>query len=64
MGDCAQMIEIGTARLYDDWSTPPLTQTLESLQEEFAISLVLKAVSGSRLMGSVRAKLIEGPAAF
>jgi GNAT superfamily N-acetyltransferase len=43
------------ARLYDDWSIPPLTQTLESLKEEFATSLVLKAVSGPRIVGSVRA---------
>jgi ribosomal protein S18 acetylase RimI-like enzyme len=48
------------ARLYDDWSIPPLTQTIESLRGEFATSLVLKAVSGSRIVGSVRAKIAEG----
>jgi ribosomal protein S18 acetylase RimI-like enzyme len=48
------------AKLYDDWSIPPLTQTIESLQEEFLGSLVLKAVSGERIVGSVRAKVAEG----
>jgi ribosomal protein S18 acetylase RimI-like enzyme len=44
------------ARLYDDWSIPPLTQSIESLREEFASSVVLKAVDGERIVGSVRAR--------
>ena len=48
------------ARIYDDWSIPPLTQTVESLREEFATSIVLKALSGPRLVGSVRATLAAG----
>jgi ribosomal protein S18 acetylase RimI-like enzyme len=48
------------ARLYGDWSIPPLTQTLEELREEFATTLVLKASVGGRLVGSVRAKVTEG----
>ena len=48
------------ARLYDDWSLPPLTQTLEQLREEFAQSVVLKATDAGRLVGSVRARIAEG----
>ena len=48
------------ARLYDDWSIPPLTQLLEQLQAEFQSSLVLKAVKGNTIVGSVRARLEEG----
>jgi len=48
------------AKLYNDWSLPPLTQSLESLLEEFANSVVLKAMSGERLVASVRAKAADG----
>jgi ribosomal protein S18 acetylase RimI-like enzyme len=44
------------ARLYNDWSLPPLVQTLESLLEEFENSIVLKAVEASEIVGSVRAR--------
>ncbi|MEO8019254.1 MAG: GNAT family N-acetyltransferase [Pseudomonadota bacterium] len=53
------------ARLYGDWTLPPLTQTLENLRAEFATSRVLKAtvedetVAG-KLVGSVRARAENG----
>jgi GNAT superfamily N-acetyltransferase len=47
------------ARLYDDWTLPPLTQTLENLREEFAVSVTLKATEAGRLVGSVRAREAE-----
>jgi ribosomal protein S18 acetylase RimI-like enzyme len=43
------------AQLYNDWTIPPLTQTLESLTLEFNDFVVLKAMEGDRLAGSVRA---------
>lgn len=46
------------ARLYDDWSIPPLTQSLTSLIAEFDASLVMKAMLENRLVGSVRAKVV------
>ena len=52
------------ARLYDDWSIPPLTQDIASLREEFRASLVLKATVADQLVGSVRAKIDEGTAAI
>jgi ribosomal protein S18 acetylase RimI-like enzyme len=44
------------ARRYNAWTIPPLTQSLESLSEEFAGALVLKATLNGQLVGSVRAK--------
>ncbi|HOZ48292.1 MAG TPA: GNAT family N-acetyltransferase [Candidatus Hydrogenedentes bacterium] len=44
------------ARLYDDWTLPPLMQAIESLQEEFGRSIILKAAAGERIVGSVRAQ--------
>jgi len=48
------------ARLYDDWTLPPLTQTLQSLRDEFAASVVLKAMAEDQLVGSVRARETQG----
>ena len=48
------------ARLYHDWNIPPLTQTLESLREEFFAWLILKALDGDRIVGSVRARETAG----
>lgn len=44
------------AMLYNDWTIPPLTQTLEDLSVEFQSSYVLKAIFEGRLVGSIRAK--------
>ena len=44
------------AALYNDWSIPPLTQTIESLIEEFSTSIILKAVAEGQIVGSVRAR--------
>ena len=53
--DLQKLAYLAEARLYGDWTLPPLTQTLESLNEEFADSVVLRALDGTRLVGSVRA---------
>ena len=42
------------AKLYNDWSLPPLTQTIESLLKEFESNIILKAMAGDRIVGSVR----------
>jgi ribosomal protein S18 acetylase RimI-like enzyme len=52
------------ARLYNDWTLPPLTQTIDSLCQEFADFAVLKAVCGGRIVGSVRAKSDRGVCAI
>jgi hypothetical protein len=47
------------ARLYQDWTIPALTQSLESLQQEFASHTILKAMRDGQLVGTVRAQLRE-----
>ena len=47
------------AALYGDWSIPPLVQTLDDIRAEFAQATFLKAVTGGRIVGSVRARLQE-----
>ncbi len=42
------------ARLYRDWSIPPLTQSLEDLRSEFSRIVFLKATLGDMIVGSVR----------
>lgn len=48
------------AILYDDWTIPPLTQTLSEIQTEFAHSVFLKAQCETRIVGSVRALFDSG----
>ena len=43
------------AELYQDFLLPPLTQTLEGIEEDFSTQLILKATSKGRIVGSVRA---------
>lgn len=42
------------AAIYDDYSIPPLLQTLEELQGEFTGKRFLKAVTNGEIVGSVR----------
>jgi GNAT superfamily N-acetyltransferase len=48
------------AKLNDDWTIPPLTQTLSEIDAEFETKVFLKAVWEERIIGSVRASLISG----
>jgi 2-polyprenyl-3-methyl-5-hydroxy-6-metoxy-1,4-benzoquinol methylase/ribosomal protein S18 acetylase RimI-like enzyme len=48
------------AALYDDWTIPPLTQTLSEILTEFENGIFLKALLGFRIVGSVRAWLDRG----
>lgn len=52
------------ARLYNDWSLPPLTQSIESLLAELRDSVCLKAMAGERIVGSVRGKVVRGVCAI
>jgi ribosomal protein S18 acetylase RimI-like enzyme len=45
------------ALLYDDWTIPPLTQSLSDIESEFDSMIFQKAVSGNKIAGSVRASL-------
>ena len=48
------------AILYDDWTIPPLTQTLSEIQAECENSVFLKAQWETRIVGSVRASFDSG----
>ncbi len=44
------------AAIYNDYSIQPLTQTIDEALSEFQECVVLKAVSGGDIIGSVRAR--------
>jgi predicted N-acetyltransferase YhbS len=48
------------ARTYNDWSIPPLSQSLGALVEEIEKTTVLKATEGQQIIGSVRATAQNG----
>ncbi|MGE4403759.1 MAG: GNAT family N-acetyltransferase [Desulfobulbus sp.] len=43
------------AILYDDWSIPPLMQTISEITAEYGNSIFLKAQCENKIVGSVRA---------
>lgn len=49
---CAYQTE---AAIYNDFSIPPLVETLEQLQDQFNSRLFLKATEDNHIVGSVRA---------
>jgi GNAT superfamily N-acetyltransferase len=48
------------AMQYDDWTIPPLTQTIFEMEAEFGIYVFLKTVVQERIVGSVRGSLNSG----
>ena len=48
------------ARRYDDWTIPPLVETLDSVRQQIAQHVVLKAIVDGRLAGSVRGVVTDG----
>jgi ribosomal protein S18 acetylase RimI-like enzyme len=44
------------AELYDDWTLPPIVETLADLRGKFADHIFLKAMAGPKIVGSVRAR--------
>ncbi len=48
------------AAIYNDYTIPPLTQSLESIRSEFSDYTFLKAIEGDIIVGSVRAKINDG----
>jgi N-acetylglutamate synthase-like GNAT family acetyltransferase len=51
------------ATLYDDFTIPPMTQTLEEIQSDFQIQVYLKIEINSKIIGSVRG-YIQGVTCF
>ena len=48
------------AQLYDDWTIPPLLESLSEIEVEFETTLFLKAMNADAIIGSVRASLDSG----
>jgi GNAT superfamily N-acetyltransferase len=48
------------ARRYDNWSIPPLVETVDAVREHIERHVVLKALLGDRLAGSVRGVVEDG----
>jgi len=48
------------AALYNDYSIPPLTQSLDQIQKDFQQQIVFKASLKGRIIGSVRGYLENG----
>lgn len=48
------------AEIYNDFTIPPMTQTLEGIKADFEKQVFLKAVGNERMIGSVRAQVREG----
>jgi ribosomal protein S18 acetylase RimI-like enzyme len=51
---------LSEAEIHDDYTIPPLNQTLEETRVEFESQLVLKAMIDRRIIGSVRGYLEGG----
>jgi ribosomal protein S18 acetylase RimI-like enzyme len=58
--DAATIVELqklacqSEAELYNDFSIPPLTQTIEELRNEFTYKVILKIEIEGKIVGSVR----------
>lgn len=50
------------AEINNDFSIPPLTQTLEQLQSEFTVKMILKVVVNGEIVGSGQVRLENGTA--
>jgi ribosomal protein S18 acetylase RimI-like enzyme len=48
------------AERYNDYTIPPLTQTLDELKTQFSDHIILKAVSDGKIIGTVRAHEEKG----
>lgn len=48
------------ARRYNDWTIPPLVETLDSVRRQIAEHVVLKAIVDGRLAGSARGVVTGG----
>ncbi|HSD56589.1 MAG TPA: GNAT family N-acetyltransferase [Methanotrichaceae archaeon] len=46
------------ARIYNDWTIPPLLQTAKEIKDEFNTHVFLKAVIEHSIIGSVRASMM------
>jgi len=66
VGDSEELLSLqklayrGEAEIYNDFSIPPLLQTLEEVRKDFENQVFLKTVRDGKIVGSVRAFVKEG----
>ena len=53
--DLQKLAYLSEAKLVNDYSIQPLTQTLENMHNEFNKGIILKAIDNQRIIGSIRA---------
>ena len=51
---------LSEAEIYNDYSIPPLIQTLKEIRQEFSQQVFLNALEEGEIVGSVRAYLEKG----
>jgi len=51
---------LSEAKIYDDYSIPPLVQTLHETEDDLKIYTILKALVNGVIIGSVRGQITEG----
>ncbi|MFB0561010.1 MAG: GNAT family N-acetyltransferase [Candidatus Lokiarchaeia archaeon] len=66
IGDMPVILELqklayqSEAEIYNDFTIPPLTQTLEEIKNDFSHQTFIKAIINDKIIGSVRAYEKEG----
>lgn len=66
IGDAAEILALqklaytSEAEIYDDYTIPPLHETLEEMRADIEAQVVLKASIDGRIIGSVRAAMRQG----
>ena len=66
IADAAAILELqriaylSEAKLYQDFSIPPLTQTLDDLVDSFSRNTIIKAVRQGEVVGSVNGRMSRG----
>ena len=58
--DLQKLAYLSEAAIYNDYSIPPLTQTLDQIQTDFEKQIVLRASVEGRIVGSVRGFMEQG----
>jgi ribosomal protein S18 acetylase RimI-like enzyme len=55
---------LSEAKIYNDYTIPPLVQTLNEIKEEFENHVFIKAVAENKIIGSVRAQMINSKTCY
>lgn len=55
---------LSEAEIYNDHTIPPLTQTLEEVEDKFEDHIFLKAVENGRIIGSVRGNVLDSESVY